>query len=110
MKEFQELLDLQLCKALHRFYDPHQEVRNFFHSFRLNFPGHVLDPLEERFQDVPNYLDVLKKNTDHEKARKTKAIAVNIKESLFRARDRLIRGLAVARIIAEEEREKERVE
>jgi len=104
------LLDLQLCEAPHRFYDPYQEVNNIFLSFRLNCLGHVPDPLEERFQDVPNYLDVLRKNAVPKKATQTRAITINVKESLFRARDRLIRGLAAASIRAEEEKEKERVE
>jgi len=53
---------------------------------------------------------VLEKYVDPEKSRQTRAIALNIKESLFRARDTLIRGLTAAQIRAEEEKEKERVE
>lgn len=57
-----------------------------------------------------NYMGVLQKTSDPKKASHIRAIAATNKKSLFEARDKLIKGLAVARIKAKEEKEKERVE
>ena len=48
-KEAQELVELQLCKAPHWFFDLNHEVRDAFLSVKLNCPEHQPDLEEERF-------------------------------------------------------------
>ena len=56
-KEAQELAELRLCKAPHRFFDPNNEVRSIFVNFSLYCHEHQPDPEEEKFQDIFNYLE-----------------------------------------------------
>ena len=58
-KEAQDLEELQLCKAPHRFFDPKSEVRDIFVNFNLFCPVHQPDPEEEKFQDIFDYVERL---------------------------------------------------
>jgi len=101
---------LQLCQAPHRFFDPYSEVRNIFLGFKLLCPEHVPDPAEKKFQDIPNYLEELRRDATLEIVNQARTQAINVRESLFQVRDKLIKSPTTARVKAEEERKKERIE
>ena len=41
------------------------------------------DPAEDKFQDIPNYLEELWMNVDPEAIKQARALAINIRESLL---------------------------
>lgn len=110
LKEEHEILELQLCQAPHQFFDPYSEVRNIFLGFKLLCPKHMLDPIEEKFQDIPNYLEELRRDVAPETVKQARTLAINVRESLLQARDTLIKSLAANRVKAEEDRKKQRME
>ena len=83
LKEAQELLELQLCKAPHWFFDPHNEVRDIFLGFHLHCPEHMPDPAEERFQDILNYLEEFRNHATLETIKQTSFEAINAQQDLF---------------------------
>lgn len=99
-----------MCQAPHRFFDPYSKVRNIFLGFKLLFPEHVPDPAEEKFQDIQNYLEELRRDVVPETFKQVRTLAINVWESLFQERDNLIKSPAAARVKAEEDRKKERIE
>ena len=103
----EELAELQLCRAPHRFFDPNHEVRNTFLSVKLHFPEHQPDPEEERFQDIFNYVEKLREVATPETITQTRFQAINTMENLLQMRITLLESPAVNIKQVEEYRKKE---
>jgi len=109
-KEAKELERLQLCRAPHRFFDPHYKIKDMFSHYNLSCPEHQPDPDEERFQDIFDYVGKLREVVSAEEMTRARFRAIDIRADLFEKRDLLLKGSPADMEQAEEERKRQRAE